>query len=77
MALLPELRVGVAVLTNQESGAGFNSIVCRLFDPYLGVKAPDYSTVYAEVVRQNREELRANSSGASAARDATDAYATV
>ena len=40
--MIPELRLGVAVLTNQESGAAFESIVYQVLDHYLGAKAPDY-----------------------------------
>ena len=69
VAMLPELRVGVAVLTNQESGSAFNSIVYRVLDHYLGAKPVDYPAVYAEAVRRNREKLRADELRAAAARD--------
>ena len=39
VALIPDLKLGVVVLTNQESGGAFQSIVYRVFDYYLG--APD------------------------------------
>jgi CubicO group peptidase (beta-lactamase class C family) len=69
VAMLPELRVGVAVLTNQESGAAFDAIAYRVLDHYLGAKAPDYPTVYAEIVRKQREELRAAARRAATSRD--------
>ncbi len=47
VAMIPELRLGVVVLTNQESGAAFNAIAYRVLDHYLGVKAPDYVGIYA------------------------------
>ena len=40
--MIPELRLGVVVLTNQESGAAFNAIAYRVLDHYLGAKSPDY-----------------------------------
>jgi hypothetical protein len=71
VAMLPELRVGVAVLTNQESGAAFNAIAYRVLDHYLGVKAPDYPAVYADLARKDREELRAALRRAATGRDST------
>jgi CubicO group peptidase (beta-lactamase class C family) len=69
VAMIPELRLGVAVLTNQESGAAFNSIAYWVLDHYLGVKPPDYPAVYAEVVSRNRERNRAIEREAAATRD--------
>jgi CubicO group peptidase (beta-lactamase class C family) len=71
VAMMPDLRLGVAVLTNQESGAAFESIVYRVLDHYLGLKAPDYPALYQEVVRKNREKLRASLEKAAAGRDST------
>jgi hypothetical protein len=39
---IPDARVGVAVLTNQESGAAFDSIAFRVLDHYLGAPAFDW-----------------------------------
>jgi hypothetical protein len=71
VAMLPELRLGVAVLTNQESGAAFNSIAYRVLDHYLGAKPQDYPAVYAAIQRRNTEELRAAAASAAAVRDST------
>ena len=71
VAMLPELRMGVAVLTNQESGAAFNSIAYRVLDHYLGAKPVDYPAVYAGIARRDREELRAAARRAAAGRDST------
>jgi hypothetical protein len=38
VALMPELRLGVAVFTNQESGATFDAIAWRVLDSYLGAE---------------------------------------
>jgi CubicO group peptidase (beta-lactamase class C family) len=72
VAMMPDLRLGVAVLTNQESGAAFESIVYRVLDHYLGVKAADYPALYQEVVRKNREKVRAVEEKAAASRDSTE-----
>ncbi len=49
VAMIPELKLGVAVLTNQESGAAFESITYRIFDHYLGAAAYDWVAAYKKV----------------------------
>ena len=71
VAMIPELRLGVAVLTNQESGPAFESVVYQVLDHYLGAKAPDYPAIYDRLVQQGRAELRALDQHASATRDST------
>jgi CubicO group peptidase (beta-lactamase class C family) len=71
VAMIPELRLGVAVLTNQESGQAFESIVYQVLDHYIGAKAPDYPAIYERLVRQGRTELQALDRRASATRDST------
>ena len=56
VAMLPELRLGVAVLTNQESGAAFNAIAYRVLDHYLGAKAPDYPGIYSADPQEEQGE---------------------
>ena len=69
VAMTPELRLGVAVLTNQESGAAFESIVYHVLDYYLNVKAPDYPTSFKTLNDQNRAKLREAERTASTGRD--------
>ena len=71
VAMLPELRLGVAVLTNQESSAAFESIVYRVLDHYLGEKAPDYPGIFQQLLAKNREEQRRAEQNASSSRDST------
>lgn len=71
VAMIPELRLGVAVLTNQESGAAFESIVYHVLDHYLGAKAPDYPALFRQLVEKGRAELQALNQQASATRDST------
>ncbi len=71
VAMIPELRLGVAVLTNQESGAAFESVVYRVLDHYLGVQPPDYRTAFAEAVRTGRAKQRAVEARATGTRDST------
>ena len=57
VAMLPELRLGVVVLTNQESGAAFNALAYRVLDHFLGAKAPDYVGIYQKLREQTRARL--------------------
>ena len=59
VAMIPELRLGVAVLTNQESGAAFESIVYHVLDHYLDVKPPDYPAAFKTLNEQNRAKVQA------------------
>lgn len=48
VAMIPSAKVGVAVLTNAESGAAFDSIAWWILDYYLGVRpAYDWAAAYA------------------------------
>ncbi len=49
VAMIPELKLGVAVLTNQESGAAFESITYRILDHYLGAPMYDWVAAYKKV----------------------------
>ena len=71
LAMLPELRLGVAVLTNQESGLAFNALVYRVLDHYLGVKPPDYIGLYGQLLAKHRAQAAALDSTAAAQRDST------
>ena len=46
VAMIPDLGVGVAVLTNQESGAAFDSIAFHVLDHYLSAPAVDWIEAY-------------------------------
>lgn len=41
VTIIPELKLGIIVLTNQQSGAAFNSITSSIRDGYLGIKGMD------------------------------------
>src|SRR5918993_2376220 len=69
VAMIPELRLGVAVLTNQESGAAFESIVHHVLDHYLAVKPPDYPAAFKTLNDRKRAKLREAERTASAGRD--------
>ena len=72
VAMVPSRRLGVVVLTNQESGFAFESIVYRVLDHYLGVTpVPDYVGLYTKLARQQEAELARLEKDARAARDST------
>ena len=69
VAMIPDLRLGVAILTNQESGPAYDAITYRVLDHYIGVKSPDYPALFQRIVQRNREKLRTTELQAAAARD--------
>jgi hypothetical protein len=46
--LVPELKLAVIVLTNQQSGAAFSSIANQIKDSYLGVAGNDWIKIYSD-----------------------------
>lgn len=46
VALIPEEKLGVIVLTNQEEGGALSAIVNHVFDSYLGLEPTDWVTAY-------------------------------
>ena len=70
VAMIPDLNVGVAVLTNQESGEAFDSIAYRVLDYYLGAPAFDWIDGYTKVRARLAAGVTAAEGNASSARDA-------
>lgn len=54
VTLIPELKLGIIVLTNQQSGYAFSSITNTIKDGYFGLKKRDWITRYSEA---NKEDL--------------------
>jgi CubicO group peptidase (beta-lactamase class C family) len=48
VTLVPDLRLGIVVLTNQEEGGAFSAISWRLVDHYLGAPSTDWIKAYLE-----------------------------
>jgi CubicO group peptidase (beta-lactamase class C family) len=46
LAMIPSLKLGVTILTNQESGAAFNSIAYYVLDHFLGVSEVNWLDEY-------------------------------
>lgn len=55
VTLLPELNLGIIVLTNQQSGAAFSAITNTIKDSYLGIQSEDYVTIYSNRIKANEE----------------------
>jgi CubicO group peptidase (beta-lactamase class C family) len=70
VAMIPDLHVGVAVLTNQESGEAFDSIAFHVLDHVLGAPAFDWIAGYTKThARADANVAQAEGRG-SASRDA-------
>lgn len=50
--MIPELKLGIIVLTNQESGAAFTAIANQIKDSYLGVNGRDWVKAYSDMMKQ-------------------------
>jgi CubicO group peptidase (beta-lactamase class C family) len=69
VTMIPGKRLGVAVLTNQESGYAYHAITLRAIDAFLGITPPDYLGFFAALSDTARAQLAQASRRASAARD--------
>ena len=49
VTLLPELNLGISVLTNQESGEAFSSLTWHIVDHYMGAPDTDWVDAYLKV----------------------------
>ena len=55
VTMIPQLDLGIIVLTNQQSGAAFRSITNSIKDAYFGIKGKDRITQYHENVLRNEK----------------------
>jgi CubicO group peptidase (beta-lactamase class C family) len=69
VAMLPDLKAGVAVLTNMESGAAFNALTWTILDHLVGAPAHDWIAAYDALERRAVAELARADSAAAGARD--------
>ena len=70
VTLVPELHLGVVVLTNQESGAAFNAVTYRVLDAYLNSdKKTDWVAVYDKAVKLGEAKADDSLAKHEAARD--------
>ena len=71
VTLAPGQKLGVVVLTNQESGAAFNAITYRVLDAYLNQgNKTDWVALYDKAVKQSHSDADDSLKKHEAARDA-------
>jgi len=56
LTLVPDLNLGVVVLTNQQSGGAFQALTYRILDHYMNAPATDWTAAF----RKSEEMGRAN-----------------
>jgi hypothetical protein len=69
VAMIPDKRAGVVVLTNAESGAAFDVIAWTVLDYYVGAPKFDWLGNYAKLVARNDSMTRASDEHTAAVRD--------
>ena len=69
--MIPDRKLGIAVLTNQESGDAFNAIVYFIVDRYLNVPKHDWLAAYKRSAWRRDSTNLATEQAARASRDST------
>ncbi len=70
LVMVPELELGVTVLTNQESSDAYNSVIFAVLDQAMGAPATDWAAAYAKVRERGRSRTREALKAAEEKRDA-------
>jgi hypothetical protein len=70
VVLVPERKLGIVVLTNQESTGAHSAIAWTILDHYLGAPPTDWVAAFSAVEKLAREEAGAAVRKAAGARDA-------
>jgi len=58
VTLIPEMKLGIIVFTNQQQGAAFTAITNEIKDGYLGVKDIDWISLLKESVDRSQAEAK-------------------
>jgi len=58
VTLIPELKLGIVVFTNQQSGAAFRAITNTIKDSYYGIKGKDRVKQYHDIVLQQEADAK-------------------
>jgi CubicO group peptidase (beta-lactamase class C family) len=69
VTMVPDLHLGIVVLTNQQSGAAFQAVTMRALDAYMGAPKTDWIAAYAAAVAQSEAKADAGVKKHEAARD--------
>jgi len=67
--MAPDASLGIAVLTNQESGEAFDSIAFRILDHYLGIQPFDWIEAFKNVGDRNEARAAETDKQSAGARD--------
>ncbi|RZM29202.1 MAG: serine hydrolase [Pedobacter sp.] len=67
VTIIPEMKLGIIVLTNQQSGAAFNAITNTIKDGYFGVKGQDRIKQYNDARLANEKKAKEITDGVTAA----------
>ena len=71
VTMVPELRLGIAVLGNEDTGIELSAVTWRVRDFYLGAPVHDYLAVLKKITSAERASVAAQNASAAAARDST------
>jgi CubicO group peptidase (beta-lactamase class C family) len=55
VTLIPELKLGIIVLTNQQSGAAFSAVTNTIKDGYLGIKGNDWVKILKDASTESQK----------------------
>lgn len=69
VTLIPDLSLGITVLTNQESGEAFSSLTWQIVDHYLNAPTTDWVDAYLKVRAQREARTAETLKKTAAARD--------
>ena len=69
VVMVPELGLGVAVLTNQQSDEAYNSVIYAVLDRAMGAPATDWTAAYLQVRERARARTDDTLKAAEAKRD--------
>ncbi|HBE40220.1 MAG TPA: serine hydrolase [Bacteroidales bacterium] len=58
VTLIPELKLGIIVFTNQQSGAAFRAISTTILDSYFGITGADRVKQYSEAGKKDFEDAK-------------------
>jgi hypothetical protein len=70
VALIPEMKLGVVVLTNQEASGILSSITLRILDRYMGAAEYDWMKAFAERMEKQKADTAETERKQAAARPA-------
>ena len=70
VAMLPSIGLGIAILTNQESSAAYESLANQIMDAYIGAPQKDWVAAFQAMQKRSEDATRTATSTTAAARDA-------